>query len=203
MHSQKDLKMKWTIIRSGPYMEMLSAIMCPTPQKDGSLHFHLPLGDGAIPFVHLGDYGKYVDWTFSNPDASAGLDFGIATTHATGAQVAEACEKVTGKPSEYININIEVWSSVAWKALPQGPDTKIGFQTVKDPDALLMTFGDNFAHWWRLYQESANNTGLIQRDYEFLDKIVPDRVKTVEEWMNKVNYTGAKESVLNLQTDTE
>lgn len=203
MHAQKDLSMKWTIIRSGPYMEMLSALMCPAEQADGSLHFQLPMDDGAIPFIYLGDFGRYIDWVFSNRDVSAGLDLGIATTHATGTQVAEACEKATGKPSKYTPIPIEVWNSVAWKALPNGPDTKIGFQTVKDHDSLLMTFGENFAHWWKLYQASADNTGLIQRDYAFLDKILPDRVKSVDDWMSKVNYTGAKENLLNLQVDTE
>ncbi|KAL2688923.1 hypothetical protein Neosp_002973 [[Neocosmospora] mangrovei] len=203
IHAQKEVGMNWTIIRSGPYLQLLSAVMNPAKQEDGSLNFQLPLGDGSIPFIHLGDFGRYVDWALSNPDTSAGLDFGIATAHATGAQIAEACQQATGKPSAYTDIPIEAWNSVAWKSLPQGPDTKVGFQTVKDPDALLMTYGENFGHWWKLYQASANNAGLIQRDYAFLDKIVPDRVKSLEEWMKKTNYTGEKENVLNLQAVTE
>lgn len=177
--------------------------MTPTPGENGSLNFQLPLNEGAIPFIHLGDFGKYVDWALSNPDKSGQLDLGIATEHATGAQIAEACAKVTGKPANFVNIPVEAWNSVAWKSLPQGQDTKIGFQTVKDNNALLMTFGENFAHWWNLYKASAGNMGLIQRDYAILDKILPDRVKSVEEWMKIVGYTGDKQDVLNLQAVTE
>ena len=81
MHAQKDSKMAWTIIRSGPYMELLSAVLAPSKQADGTMLFTLPLGQGAIPFIHLDDFGKYVHWALSNPEQSNHLDFGIATAH--------------------------------------------------------------------------------------------------------------------------
>lgn len=195
--------MWWTIIRSGPYMELLSAVMAPAHGSDGSLQFQLPLDKGAIPFIHLGDFGRYVDWALSNADESAGKDFGIATAHVTGQEIAETCTKFTGKPSEFVNIPVEAWNQVAWKGLPNGPDTKIGFQTIKDDRALLMSYGENFAHWWGLYKASSGNTGLIRRDYVFLDRIVPDRVKSLAEWMEKVGYTGEKEEVLNIEAVTK
>lgn len=195
--------MKWTIIRSGPYMELLSAIMAPSEESDGTMVFQIPLDDGAIPFIHLGDFGRYVDWAFSNPDQSSGLDFGIATAHVSGEEIAQAFSRHSGKPTKYVNIPAEAWNAVAWKSLPNGRDTKIGFQTYKDGNLLGMSYGDNFANWWNLYKASANNQGLIQRDYEFLDRILPDRVKSLGEWMDKVGYTGEKEDVLNLQATTE
>jgi nucleoside-diphosphate-sugar epimerase len=183
-------------------MELLSAVMAPSKLEDGTTIFPLPLGDGAIPFIHLGDFGKYVHWALSHPDRSNHLDFGIATAHVSGLEIEEAFIAHTGKPAKYVDLPIEQWNAVAWKNLPNGKDTKIGHQNVKDEDALLMTYGENFANWWNLYKASKDNKGLIQRDYAFLDEIVPDRVKSLAEWMDKVKYTGEKEEVLRLQTST-
>ncbi|KAH6952108.1 hypothetical protein DER45DRAFT_605969 [Fusarium avenaceum] len=199
IHGQKEISMRWTIIRSGPYMELLSAVLAPAQGEDGSLTFQLPLDDGAIPFIYLDDFGKYVDWALTNPNESSSLDYGIATTQASGAQIATAAEKVSGKPSQFVNVPIEAWNSAAWKYLPNGGDTKIGFQSVTDQNVLLMTYAENFTHWWNLYKASPNtNKGLIQRDFVFMDRIVPDRVKSVEEWMRKVGYTGEKQALLKL-----
>jgi len=59
-----------------------------------------------------------------------------------------------------------------------------------------MTFKENFGAWWRLYQRSGGNEGLIRRDYEMLDKVLPGRVKSLGEWMRKTGYTGEKKTVL-------
>ncbi|KAF4335868.1 hypothetical protein FBEOM_10293 [Fusarium beomiforme] len=204
IHAQKNVKMRWSIIKSGPYMELLSAVMSPAIEEDGSLTFQLPLDNGSIPFIPLGDFGKYVHWAFQHPEESNHLDFGIAAVLATGEDIAEASEKVSGKTSRFVNVPIDIWNSVAWKPLPKGQDTKIGFQSVRDDSGLLMTYGENFKSWWNLYKASpSDNSGLIQRDFEFLDRIVPDRVKSVGEWMRKVDYTGQKKEVLKLQAVTE
>lgn len=203
IHAQNDSKMAWTIIRSGPYLQLLSAVLAPAKSSDETLLFQLPLADGSIPFIHLGDFGKYIHWALSNPDQSTYLDFGIATAHVSGNQIAEAFTAYSGKPAKYVDIPIAHWNAVAWKNLPKGKDTKIGFQTVKDENALLMTYGENFENWWNLYKESAGNKGLIQRDFAFLDKIVPDRLKSLEEWMKEVQYTGEKKEVLKFQATTK
>ncbi|KAF7556354.1 hypothetical protein G7046_g6320 [Stylonectria norvegica] len=204
MQAQKNSKMAWTIIRSGPYIESLSSLMAPAVSDDGTMTFQLPLADGAIPFIHLGDFGNYVRWALEHPEQSNRLDFGVATSHVSGNEIAEASQRVTGKPATYAAIPIEAWNSVAWGNLPRGPQTKIGFQTVKDDNALTMSYGDNFAHWWNLYKASnTDNTGLIQRDYGFLDKILPERVRSVEEWMRKVGYTSERRQLLKLQSHTD
>ncbi|EXJ84815.1 hypothetical protein A1O3_05488 [Capronia epimyces CBS 606.96] len=198
IHAQQDSSMAWTIIRSGPYMELLSALMAPAQGTDGTALFALPLGDGAIPFIHLGDFGKYVHWSLSHPDQSNHRDFGIATAHVSGNEIEAAFSAYTGKPAKYVDLDINHWNVEAWKHLPKGKDTKIGYQNVKDDNALLMTYGENFTNWWNLYKASKDNKGLIQRDYDFLDQIVPDRVKSLAEWMEKVKYTGEKGSLLRL-----
>jgi len=195
--------MRWTIIRSGPYMELLSAVMVPMKQADGTAVFAIPLADGAIPFIHLGDYGRYVHWSLSHPEQSNHLDFGVATATVSGNDIAAAFSAHTGKAAQFVDLDIEHWIAEAWKTLPNGKDTKIGFQYIKDENALTMSYGENFKNWWNLYKASKGNTGLIQRDYAFLDTIVPDRVKSLEQWMEKVKYTGDKEEVLRLQSSTK
>lgn len=172
-------------------------------QPDGTAVFALPLADGAIPFVHLGDFGKYVHWALSHSEQSNHLDFGIATAHVSGEEIATAFSSYTGKPAAYVDLDVDHWNAEAWKYLPSGKDTKIGYQHIKDDNALRMTYGDNFKHWWNLYKASKGNTGLIKRDYIFLDRIVPDRLKSLSEWMEKVDYTGEKQDVLRLQESTK
>jgi hypothetical protein len=38
------------------------------------------------------------------------------------------------------------------------------------------------------------NTGNITRDFDFMDVILPGRVKNVEEWIRKMNYQGGRAS---------
>jgi hypothetical protein len=124
------------------------------------------------------------------------LDFEIATAHVAGSDIASAFNATTGKPARYVSLPVEVWHANTWTKLPKGADTKVGFLSIKDDEALLQTYGENFTNWWNLYKASAGNKGLIQRDYQFLDKILPGRVKSVEDWMKKENYTGERVAIV-------
>jgi hypothetical protein len=129
-------------MRSGPYIENLSQFMAPTVDTDGTYLFKFPLDDGAIPFIYLQDFGAYVHWAVSNIEQSNGLDFGIATAHVTGPDIAKAFTTVTGKPARYVSLPIEVWHANAWTKFSKGADTKIGFLSIKDDRALLQTYGE-------------------------------------------------------------
>lgn len=87
------------------------------------------------------------------------------------------------------------------RGLPKGKDTKIGFNSVKDDSHLQLTFEQNFTNWWNLYHTSGGNKGLITRDDELLDRILPGRVRSVEEWMRKTGYDGSKALVLKTFDD--
>lgn len=198
MHAQgKDFPMAWTIIRSGPYAETLSEHLGPVFQEDGTAVFQLPLGEeGEMPFVSLFDFGWYVDWVLSNPDKSRGLDFGIAIEHAGLKTLAAAYTAATGKKAIYKDMPVEAWNRAAWANLPQKGQTKVGFQSIKDPAALNQTYEQNFTNWFNLYKASTGNKGLIRKDYGFLDEILPSRAKTMEEWMKRDGYTGERVAVL-------
>lgn len=181
-------------------MEMLAEALVPSVDENGVYSFNLPLDNGAVPFIHLEDFGRYVNWIFENPSRSAGVDLCIGTTHASGEDIAQAFSEITGKPAVYTNISTAMWSSVAFAGLPDGPDAKVGFATGLPAAALNQTFGENFKNWWNLYRASAGNKGLIRKDYEFLNSILPDRLKSVKQWMKKTGYQGEKKSVLKMHT---
>ncbi|KAK6068785.1 aromatic amino acid aminotransferase [Seiridium cupressi] len=126
IHAQgPDCPMDWTIIRSGPYADMLSELFQPRITPESKAVFALPLGaDGQMPFVSLSDFEQYVDWALSNPVESKGLDFGIAIEHADLKELAAAYTGATGKPATYEAIDIDDWHKVAWENLPDGPRHK-------------------------------------------------------------------------------
>lgn len=195
MAALPQMKMKWSILTTGPYIEMLSERLRPVKREaDGVYVFRAPLANGAVPFVHLDDLGPYVHWILSHPTESAGLNLKVAIEHVSYAHLVDSFTRVTGETAVYENPSIEEYFA-------EGPFTpvaevKLGAQTAGEDDTSLLTYRDNFSAWWRLYQGSGGNKGLIRRDYEFLDRIFPDRVKSVEQWMRKVVYTGEERTVL-------
>jgi uncharacterized protein YbjT (DUF2867 family) len=200
IHAQPPSKSSWTVVTSGPYMEMLSDTLNPRLDDSGKYAFNLPLGAGAVPFIHLDDFARYIDWIFTHPQDSASKDIGVGTAHVTGDDIAKAFTAVTGKPAVYNDIPASMWTSIAFEKLPDGHNTKVGFAAGQSADALNQSFAQNFNNWWNLYKASAGNKGLIKKDYEALDNILPDRVRSVQEWMEKVNYTGEQKKVLKMAT---
>lgn len=185
--------MRWSVLTTGPYIESLSELMRPT-QQDGVTVFRAPLADGAVPFVHLQDLGFYVDWIFSHPDASAGMNLKVAVEHVSFHDLANVFTEVTGKPARYENISFEEYFTTG--PLAKAASVKLGAEGAGEDDPSLLTYQQSFTAWWRLYQLSGGNKGLIQRDYELLDKIHPQRVRTLKQWMEKVGYTGEYEPVV-------
>lgn len=184
--------MKWSILSSGPYAERLWEPMnVPVKNEEGVYVFSLPLGPtGAMPLVSLVDLGKYAQWMFEHPSQSAGLELGVAIAHVTGSETAAAFEAVTGKKTIYKDVPLE-------DALAVFPKGKIG--TNGSPgydDPTLKTAAEHFGPWWGIFQESGGNKGFWTRDYEVLDRIMPDRLKTIEEWMRRENYNGVASPVL-------
>jgi hypothetical protein len=70
------------------------------------------------------------------------------------------------------------------------PDVKIGHSADRD-DPTLFTFRENFSGFWNTWKDE-----LTKRDYKLLDDILPTRVKSVREWMEKTKYDGKPASVL-------
>ena len=183
--------MTWSIVSSGPYAERLFDFGAPTIDADGTYVFSLPLGPtGAMPLVSLDDLGWYVNWMLEHRDQAAGINLGIAIGHITGQQIASAFEAVTRKKARYEDISLQ-------EALDQMPKGKIG--ALASPgydDPTLHTAAEHFGPWWGIFRDSGGNTGCWKRDYDLLDKIFPGRIRTIEEWMQRVGYTGDQKQVL-------
>lgn len=120
-----------------------------------------------------------------------GLDLEIATAHVGWQELATSFTQVTGKPAVYRPLTEDQYfgslGGGAWK---------VGHSATDKGDPTLLTFRKNFGGWWQLWKDSGDNKGVVRRDYPFLDEILPSRVKSVEEWMRKVGYTGNRGIVL-------
>jgi len=68
-------------------------------------------------------------------------------------------------------------------------DSKVGHSVGNDPT--LLSWRDNFTGFWQLWQDD-----LVKTDYKLLDEILPDRVRTVGEWMKLTGYDGTRVAVL-------
>jgi len=141
--------------------------------------------------IHLEDLGRYARWIFDHPERSIGLDLEIATAHVGYQELTESFTRVTKKPAIYMPLTEEHYFGNIG-----GGMWKVGHSATDKDDPTLLTFRQNFGGFWQLWRNSGNNKGVISRNYTFLDEILPSRVKSVEEWMKKVGYTGDQLIVL-------
>jgi uncharacterized protein YbjT (DUF2867 family) len=192
MEAQPQEPMAWSLLTTGPYVETLSEALRPTKDVDGTYVFRAPLEDGAVPIISLDDIGSYALWIFDTPSESAGLDLAVSTETITWTHLAEIFSKVTGKKARYESLSIDDYFSAAGEAA----DAKLGADYSGESDDTLLTVKENFSRWWRIYQRTGEGKPLCKRDYALLDRILPTRIKSVEEWMVKTEYTGDLLSVL-------
>lgn len=190
MSSLPQTSMKWSVICTGPYVEQLWSFQQPRKLDNGVYEFRLPLNDGAIPYTCLDDLGHYVRWIFENPERSAGLNLKQAVEHVSLQQLASTFTEATGKPAKSTNITIDEWFDVT--GLTPTREHKISSTISSKDDTSLLTVYQNFSAWWRLYQRSGGNTGILRRDYGFLDEIHPQRTRSLKQWMQRVGYDGEK-----------
>jgi len=175
-------------------METLNEVLRPILTPDGTHIFAAPLKCGALPLIHLEDLGRYTLWAFDNPSLSNGLTFGAATEHVSWSYLAATFTQVTGKRAIYRDITLSEWIEMVCGGA-RGP-LKIGQGYAGPGDESLLSFEQNFGAWWELYRASGENKGIIKRDYGFLDRILPGRVKSLGEWMRLTGYDGSPRKVL-------
>lgn len=190
--------MKWAILTSGPYMEMMHFMWAPKfDQATSTYQFFAPLGQsGAIPMIHLDDLGEYARWVFDHPDQSAGLDLEIATAHIRFDEVAQAWTKTTGRKAAYVDVPLQAWLDSLAPA-----SASSAHQVDASTESGVLTWHQSFTGWWNIYRHSGGGHPLISRDYKLLDKILPSRVRSIEEWMKKVGYKGVAKDVLKDRKD--
>jgi uncharacterized protein YbjT (DUF2867 family) len=183
--------MRWSILTTSPYIEQLWGFQRPRKLDSGEYEFKLPLGDGAVPYTCLDDLGYYVRWIFTHPERSAGLNLKLSVEHVSLKQLASTFTEVTGKPAKATNITTDEWAD-GLAAFGVDRNHIIGSSGGSPNDPTLLTFYQNFSAWWRLYQRSGGNTGILKRDYALLDEIHPNRTRSLKQWMERVGYDGEK-----------
>lgn len=148
------------------------------------------IGNGKISLISLLDVGAYVLWIFDNIDRSAGIDLEVATDQVSFKDIVEVFTRVTGKPALHIQLPMEEYLGRA-EPYPNAPANYPGGKNKID-DESNMTWRENFTAWWRYWSEGLGAT----RNFELLTEIFPGRIKSLEEWMVKVNYQGKPKPVL-------
>ena len=72
--------MVWSIITTGPYMEMLhGGLFIPKILDDGTRVFAAPLGKGHVPIVSVTDIGYFVRYIFDHRAETSGKELRIRT----------------------------------------------------------------------------------------------------------------------------
>ena len=194
LSAQPTTPMIWTVLTSCLYAEGLSEVLrpFPDPTDPGTMVFAVPLGDAKCPLIHLEDYGAYARWIFDTPSRSSGLELHVGTEDIAWKDLAAAFTAVTGQKAVYRDVTLDEYFNLGiWP----NPNAKIGRSSVgrdgDDDDSTLFTIRENFSGFWNTWKDE-----LTTRDYALLDEILPTRVKTVREWMEKTGYTGKYVSVL-------
>jgi hypothetical protein len=145
---------------------------------------------GKIPLIALEDVGPYSLWLFDNPQESAGMDLKVATDEVSFADIAAVFTKVTGKKGVHKYVPLEEYLPIA-EPFPNAPaNFAAGPNAVRDEST--MTWRQNFSVWWRYWGEGHAEC----RDMALLDRIHPDRIKSLGEWMRKVHYDGQQKNLL-------
>lgn len=191
LHQTRDNgnRMGAAVFTTGPYIEMALAAgtpMSPTIE-DGVVTWKVPLGDGAVPHVSLEDCEYYVRWMFDNQSKVNGTDLEVAIAHVDYHELAEAFTRVTGKPAKYVDVDLDTY----WREGPMSRAASFpaGYNASLE-DTATLNIRDNFTGFWNTFKHSGKNTGVIRRNYALLDKIHPDRIRTVEEWLRREDKRG-------------
>lgn len=138
----------------------------------------------------LQDVGVYNLWLFDNPSEAAGLDLTVAADNVSFADIAETFTRVTGRRSVHKHVPFAEYAAQA-QPYP-GAYVNWGLGPDAPRDESVMTWRENFEAWWRYWGEGL----ATPRDFALLDRIHPNRVRSLEQWMRLVKYDGKSRSVL-------
>ena len=142
--------------------------------------------------IDLEDLGRYARWLFDHPDESNGMHLKVATENCSLAHMAATFSKVTGKKAISRPMPLdEFFEFLSSKGMKM--DAQFGDSTDRYTNKDWMT---GFMNLW---SASWRDRGLARVDYELLDRILPDRKRTLEEWMRKSGYDGKFKKVLRMQ----
>lgn len=194
LSAQPTSPMAWSVLTSCMYLETLSEMLAPRPDPSdpSTLVFSAPVGSGSSPLIYLPDLGRYARWMFDTPDRSNGMNLQIATENVGWDYLTKTFTEVTGRNAIFKDVTLDEYFA---SGIFPNPEMKVG-HSVDHNDHTLMTYRENFSGFWNVWKDD-----LVKVDYALLDDILPDRVKTVGEWMKLSGYKGDRVSVLKDYAD--
>jgi len=186
--AQPTSPMNWSVLSSCLYLEMFSSLLAPRPDPadPDTLVFSVPVGEGHPPLIHLPDLGRFARWMLDTPERSTGLILQIGTEDIGWGYLAKTFIEVTGKKAVYKDVTLDEYFA---SGIFPAPDRKLA-HSVDHNDSTLMTYRENFSGFWNTWKDN-----LVKVDYGLLDDILPDRVKSLGEWMRMTGYDGKKKLV--------
>ncbi|KZT67487.1 NAD(P)-binding protein [Daedalea quercina L-15889] len=189
-----DTEMSWTVVTSGPYMEMLYNFMFGPYKKraDGTVVFATPVGKGHVQMIALEDLGFFARYAFDHRELTSAQDLIIASDRVGWEYLKATFEKVTGQRAEIVYQSYDDWC----KNL-KNIDKPVANERGPVDDG-SMTWRENFRAFWSMWRDD-----LIPRDYEWLRRVNP-KGYTLESWMRAKHY-GENDlwSGVNLLKNTE
>ncbi|MFD9893450.1 NmrA family NAD(P)-binding protein [Amycolatopsis sp. NPDC059027] len=161
-----------SVLTTAPYFENLQLRLAPQPHllPDGraGLMFSLPLGTGEYPMVGLDDIAWFADFMFENWQSWGSRDLAVVGDSLSGAQIAATFERVTGTPSAYTPLPLDILRSSI-------------------PDK-----GHDFAAMFQFFQE--RKVADRDRDRALLAEIHP-HLMTFEDWLRTTGWDGTETDV--------
>ncbi|EFY84568.1 hypothetical protein J3459_012787 [Metarhizium acridum] len=176
-------RMGAAIFTTGPYIPMVLAAGTPMSPRveDQVVTWRVPLGDGAVAHVDLDDCAHYVRWLFDHQARANGMNLEVAIDLIDYRDLARAFETVTGHAARYIDTSLDEY----WTSGPMGTGGRPAGYNADPEDPATMSLRANFTGFWNMWKYSGGNEGVIRRDFQLLDEIHPNRVKTAEQWFRR------------------
>ncbi|KAI0733616.1 hypothetical protein C8Q72DRAFT_933199 [Fomitopsis betulina] len=188
-----DTDMSWTVVTSGPYMEMLYNFMFGPYKKrqDGTVVFVTSVGKGHVHMIALEDLGFFARYAFENRELTSGQDLKIASDRVDWEYLKATFETVNGQRAEVVYQSYDNWCK--------------NLRNIDKPLANERPYGDssttwreNFRGFWSMWRDDK-----IDRDYEWLRQVNPNGY-TLKSWMREKRYGDHQLwSGINLLKNTE
>ncbi|KIY44836.1 nmrA-family protein [Fistulina hepatica ATCC 64428] len=182
MRSQETLiggtGMTWSMISTGPYMEMLKMAMLGPLHKreDGTIVFASGIGDGHAPLLALEDLGWWARYSFDHRTEVSGKELEIASDMVGWDYLVETFTRVTGIPAVYKRQTIAEW----WQNFAPSGNLKPLANELEDG----ITYRENFTRFWAVYRDD-----VVKRDMDWIRSVHPG-TRSVEKWIKENDYRG-------------
>ena len=120
------------------------------------------------------------------------MNLQVSTEDVSWEHLASTFTEVTGRKAVYKDVTLDEYFAPGF--VFEDAEAKVGHSVAHD--STLQTYRQNFSAFWTMWKDD-----LLKTDYALLDEILPDRVKTLGEWMRITGYDGSRGSVLKDYSD--